>query len=51
MWETPDNSSLHNHSLVYWTEWTPTNITIGLNEFVYFNINTSVKFLKTESSY
>jgi len=42
MWQTPDNSSLHNHSLVYWTEWTSTNITIGVNEFVYFNINTTL---------
>jgi len=41
MWQTPDNSPLHNHSLVYWTEWIPTNITIGVNEFVYFNINTT----------
>ena len=41
VWQTPDNSPLHNHSLVYWTEWTPNNITIGVNEFVYFNINTT----------
>ena len=40
-WQTPDNSKLHNHSLVYWTEWTSTNITIGINEFIYFNINTT----------
>ena len=32
---------LHNHSLVYWSEWTPTNITIGINEFQYFHLNTT----------
>jgi len=40
-WKTPDDSKLHNHSLVYWTEWTPTNISIGVNEFTYFVINTT----------
>lgn len=40
-WGTPDNSSLHNNSLVYWTEWTPINISIGVNEFTYFQLNTT----------
>jgi beta-glucanase (GH16 family) len=40
-WKTPDDSMLHNHSLVYWTEWTPTNITIGINEFAYLWFNTT----------
>ena len=40
-WKTPDGSKLHNHSLVYWGEWTPTNITIGINEFQYFHLNTT----------
>lgn len=40
-WTTPDSSMLHNNSLVYWTEWTPTNISIGINEFIYFQINTT----------
>jgi beta-glucanase (GH16 family) len=40
-WGTPDESMLHNNSLVYWTEWTPTNITIGINEFSYFWFNTT----------
>lgn len=39
--KTPDGSMLHNNSLVYWTEWTPTNISIGLNEFTYFVYNTT----------
>jgi beta-glucanase (GH16 family) len=39
--KTPDSSKLHNNSLVYWTEWTPTNISIGLNEFTYFQFNTT----------
>jgi hypothetical protein len=41
IWGTPDESMLHNNSLVYWTEWTPTNITIGVNEFPYFSFNTT----------
>ena len=40
-WETPDGSMLHNHSLVYWTEWTPTNVNIGVNEFTFFRVNTT----------
>jgi hypothetical protein len=39
-WITPDNSSLHNHSLVYWVEWTPTKLNMGINEFTYFQLNT-----------
>lgn len=34
-WHTPDNSMLHNNSLVYWTEWNSKQIKIGVNEFVY----------------
>ena len=41
-WQTPDGSMLHNNSLVYWTEWTPTNITVGVNEFIYFRLNTTI---------
>jgi hypothetical protein len=41
VWRTPDGSMLHNNSLVYWAEWTPTNISIGINEFTYFQINTT----------
>ena len=41
VFKTPDDSMLHNNSLVYWTEWTPTNITIGINEFRYFQFNTT----------
>jgi beta-glucanase (GH16 family) len=41
VWKTPDDSMLHNNSLVYWTEWTPTNITIGINEFPFFSFNTT----------
>jgi len=41
VWRTPDESMLHNNSLVYWTEWTPKNITIGINEFPYFQFNTT----------
>jgi beta-glucanase (GH16 family) len=41
VWTTPDGSMLHNHSLVYWTEWTSTNISIGINEFTYFFLNTT----------
>ncbi|CAF0872794.1 unnamed protein product [Adineta steineri] len=40
-WQTPDGSLLHDNSLVYWTEWTPTNISIGVNEFTYFQFNTT----------
>jgi beta-glucanase (GH16 family) len=40
-WGTPDDSMLHNNSLVYWTEWTPLNISIGVNEFTYFQMNTT----------
>jgi beta-glucanase (GH16 family) len=40
-WGTPDNSKLHNNSLVYWAEWTPINISIGVNEFTYFIVNTT----------
>jgi len=32
---------LHNNSLVYWSEWTPTYISIGVNEFIYFHMNTT----------
>jgi beta-glucanase (GH16 family) len=41
VWLTPDGSMLHNNSLVYWTEWTPSNIRIGFNEFIYSQINTT----------
>jgi beta-glucanase (GH16 family) len=41
VWSPPDGSMLHNNSLVYWVEWTPTNITIGLNEFAYHHFNTT----------
>ncbi len=41
IWPTPDGSMLHNNSLVYWTEWTPTKIKIGLNEFTYSIIDTT----------
>jgi beta-glucanase (GH16 family) len=41
-WVTPDGSMLHNNSLVYWAEWTPVNISIGVNEFTYFQLNTTV---------
>jgi beta-glucanase (GH16 family) len=41
VWKTPDDSMLHNNSLVYWTEWTETQITIGINEFPYFRFNTT----------
>lgn len=41
MWQTPDNSMLHNHSLVYWLEWTPLYINMGINEFIYFQFNTT----------
>jgi hypothetical protein len=34
-WNTPDQSFLHNNSLVYWTEWNTTHIVIGVNEFTY----------------
>jgi hypothetical protein len=40
-WGTPDGSMLHNNSLVYWAEWTSTNITIGVNEFIYSQIDTT----------
>lgn len=40
-WPTPDGSFLHNNSLVYWAEWTPTEIKIGVNEFLYSQINTT----------
>jgi beta-glucanase (GH16 family) len=41
VWGTPDGSMLHNNSLVYWTEWTSTKIKIGVNEFVFSQINTT----------
>ena len=41
VWQTPDQSMLHNNSLIYWAEWTPTNITIGVNEFPYLHFNTT----------
>ena len=41
IWQTPDGSMLHNNSLVYWTEWTATEIKIGVNEFIYSQINTT----------
>lgn len=41
VWKTPDGSMLHNNSLVYWTEWTPTKITIGINEFPYLWFDTT----------
>lgn len=40
-WQPPDNSSLHNNSLVYWAEWTPTKLNIGVNEFVHFQLNST----------
>jgi beta-glucanase (GH16 family) len=40
-WGTPDNSMLHNNSLVYWAEWTPINISAGVNEFTFFQFNTT----------
>lgn len=40
-WKTPDGSMLHNNSLVYWAEWTPTNVNIGVNEFTFFRVNTT----------
>jgi beta-glucanase (GH16 family) len=39
---TPDGSKLHNNSLVYWAEWNSTTIRIGVNEFVYSQINTTI---------
>jgi beta-glucanase (GH16 family) len=39
--KTSDGSKLHDNDLVYWTEWTPTNINIGVNEFTYFQFNTT----------
>ncbi len=39
-WATPDGSMLHNNSLIYQSEWTPTSISIGVNEFVYCQVNT-----------
>jgi beta-glucanase (GH16 family) len=41
IWKTPDGSKLHDHSLVYWSEWTPKNISIGVNEFIYNQVNTT----------
>lgn len=41
VWETPDGTMLHNNSLVYWAEWTATSIRIGINEFIYSQINTT----------
>jgi beta-glucanase (GH16 family) len=41
VWGTPDGSMLHNNSLVYWTEWTSTNLKIGVNEFTYSAIDTT----------
>lgn len=41
IFKTPDNSKLHDNSLVYWTEWAPNHITIGINEFTYFQFNTT----------
>jgi len=38
-WKTPDGSKLHDHSLVYWSEWNSTTITIGVNEFIYNQID------------
>jgi hypothetical protein len=40
-WKTPDSSFLHNNSLVYCAEWTPTNISIGINEFTYVQFDTT----------
>lgn len=40
-WSTPDGSMLHNNSLVYWTEWNTTMITIGVNEFIISQQNTT----------
>jgi beta-glucanase (GH16 family) len=39
--QTPDGSLLHNNSLVYWAKWTSTNISVGINEFVFFQLNTT----------
>ena len=33
-WNTPDQSLLHNNSLVYWSEWNTTHIVTGVNEFI-----------------
>ena len=33
-WKTPDQSLLHNNSLVYWSEWNTTHIVTGVNEFI-----------------
>ena len=41
VWGTPDGSKLYDNSLVYWSEWTPTKITIGVNEFIYNELNTT----------
>jgi beta-glucanase (GH16 family) len=41
IFKTSDGSKLHDNDLVYWTEWTPTNINIGINEFTYFQFNTT----------
>jgi len=41
MWQTPYNSMLHNHSLVYWLQWTPLFINMGINECTYFQFNTT----------
>jgi beta-glucanase (GH16 family) len=40
-WGTPDGSKLHDNSLVYWVEWTATNIRMGINEFNYYQLNTT----------
>jgi beta-glucanase (GH16 family) len=39
-WNTPDQSLLHNNSLVYWTEWNTTHIVTGVNEFTTFVFST-----------
>lgn len=41
VWKTPDSSMLHNNSLVYWGEWTATSIRMGVNEFTYYQLNTT----------
>jgi beta-glucanase (GH16 family) len=41
IWETPDGSMLHNNSLVYWAEWNSTSIRMGINEFAYYQLNTT----------
>lgn len=41
IWAPPDGSMLHNNSLVYWAEWTPTQINMGINEIAFYQLNTT----------